>query len=128
MAVTRDDVMHIAALARLALPEERVPELVAQLNGILKHLELLQELETAADRIDASRSPGDTDEPAPATRAAPAASLAPTRLRPDVGPPLPLATPREQFAARTLDGTVAMRDGFFIVPRLATHEGDEGAE
>jgi aspartyl-tRNA(Asn)/glutamyl-tRNA(Gln) amidotransferase subunit C len=37
-------------------------------------------------------------------------------LRTDEGPPIPLALPKESFAP-------AMRDGFFIVPRLATHEG-----
>ena len=106
--------MHIAELARLALPEERVPELVAQLNGILKHMDVLQELAAAAEGVDA----------VPAPAAAPQAS----RLRPDVGPPIPLATPREQFAAKTLDGAPGMRDGFYIVPRLATHEGEEGAK
>jgi aspartyl-tRNA(Asn)/glutamyl-tRNA(Gln) amidotransferase subunit C len=36
-------------------------------------------------------------------------------LRADGGPPYPLAHPRETFAPE-------MRDGFFLVPRLSTHE------
>ena len=99
MAVDRKDVMHIAALARIALPEERVPELVAQLNGILGHRDVLRDADTSG-----------------------AAALAPAeealRLRGDHGPPIPLAAPLESFAP-------SMRDGFFLVPRLATHE-DEG--
>jgi hypothetical protein len=38
-----------------------------------------------------------------------------TPLREDAGPPLPLARAREDFAPAT-------RDGFLLVPRLATHE------
>jgi aspartyl-tRNA(Asn)/glutamyl-tRNA(Gln) amidotransferase subunit C len=101
MAVTRDDVMHIAALARLALPEERVPELVAQLNGILGHMDVLRDVDTSG-------------------AASAMAADAPLPLRPDSGPPLPLAAPIESFAPKT-------RDGFIIVPRLATHEDEESA-
>ena len=43
-----------------------------------------------------------------------------TPLRVDGGNQVPLARPREAFAP-------AMRDGFFLVPRLATHE-DAGTE
>jgi aspartyl-tRNA(Asn)/glutamyl-tRNA(Gln) amidotransferase subunit C len=101
MAVTRDDVMHIAALARLALPEERVPELVSQLNGILGHMDVLRDVDTSG-------------------AAEAAAADAPLPLRPDTGPPLPLAVPIESFAPKT-------RDGFILVPRLATHEDEESA-
>ena len=41
-----------------------------------------------------------------------------TPLRVDGGNQIPLARPREAFAP-------AMRDGFFIVPRLATHEDQD---
>jgi aspartyl-tRNA(Asn)/glutamyl-tRNA(Gln) amidotransferase subunit C len=104
MAVTREDVMHVAALARLALSEERIPELVSQLNGILAHMEVLQRVDTTG--VVGTAAVGEPE----------------MRLRPDEGPPIPLARPREAFAP-------AMRDGFFLVPRLATHEspieGDE---
>ena len=103
MPVTRDDVMHIAALARLAISDERVPELVAQLNTILEHMEVLRQVNTTG--VMPTAGVGDAGLP----------------LRPDKGPPLPLADAREAFAP-------AMRDGFFLVPRLATHEDTDESE
>jgi aspartyl-tRNA(Asn)/glutamyl-tRNA(Gln) amidotransferase subunit C len=43
-----------------------------------------------------------------------------TPLRADVGPQIPLARERETFAP-------SMRDGFFLVPRLSTHENADAA-
>ncbi len=106
MAIGADDVRHIAALARLAVPERRVPELVTQLNGILSHMDVLAQVKTT----DVMGTAGVGDAALP--------------LRPDVGPPIPLEHPLESFAP-------AMRDRFFLVPRLATHEDasdDELAE
>lgn len=103
MAVTRDDVLHIAELARLAVDETKVAELVAQLNGILAHMEVLQSLDTKG----VSATVGVVDAGA--------------HLREDRGPPIPLLRAREQFAPE-------MRDGFFIVPRLATHDRADGDE
>jgi hypothetical protein len=42
------------------------------------------------------------------------------RLRADDGAQYPLARQREEFAP-------SMRDGFFLVPRLSTHESPEEA-
>ena len=98
MAVSEDDVRHIATLARLGLDPARVPELVQELNGILEHMEEL----AAVDATDEER---------------PAGFITLTMLRPDTGPQLPLQRPCEAFAPE-------MRDGFFLVPRLASHEGD----
>jgi aspartyl-tRNA(Asn)/glutamyl-tRNA(Gln) amidotransferase subunit C len=98
MAVSLDDVRHIAALARLSVSDDRATTLVAELNTILAHMEVLSSVPT----------PSALDENV--TRSAP--------LRPDVGPPTPLAHPRESLTPR-------MRDGFFLVPRLATHEDSE---
>lgn len=94
--------MHIASLARLGVPEEQVPALVAELNTILGHMAVL----AAAD----------------VARAEPAAAAGelPLPLREDRGPQLPLARPLDQIAP-------VWRDGFFLVPRLATHE-DPGAD
>ncbi|MDQ3697638.1 MAG: aspartyl/glutamyl-tRNA amidotransferase subunit C [Gemmatimonadota bacterium] len=97
MAVTRDEVVHVARLARLALDEARVPALVEQLNGILAHMEVLEK--AATGDVCAVVGVGDAGMP----------------LREDTGPPLALERPPEGFAP-------AMRDGFFLVPRLATHE------
>lgn len=97
MSVTVDDVRHIAALARLGVEEERIPRLVAELNTILEHMEELRRIDTegviAAEGLGAGGTP----------------------LREDAGEPVPLALPREAFAP-------LMRDGFFLVPRLSTHE------
>jgi aspartyl-tRNA(Asn)/glutamyl-tRNA(Gln) amidotransferase subunit C len=96
MAVSETDVRHIAALARLGLPEGRIGALVAELNGILAHMEELSKVKTR--------------------EAVPVAGVAAggMPLREDTGPPLPLARARDRFAP-------AVRDGFLLVPRLATH-------
>ncbi|HSA57629.1 MAG TPA: Asp-tRNA(Asn)/Glu-tRNA(Gln) amidotransferase subunit GatC [Gemmatimonadaceae bacterium] len=103
MAVSEDDVRHVAALARLGLEPGRIEPLVRELNGILAHMEQL----SAVDTTDVDPGPGAGVHREPA--------LTTTPLRADEGPPIPLALPRESFAPE-------MRDGFFLVPRLATHE------
>jgi aspartyl-tRNA(Asn)/glutamyl-tRNA(Gln) amidotransferase subunit C len=97
MAVSRDDVRHVAALARLDVPDSRLPELVSQLNGILSHMDALAKVKTTG--VMATAGVGDAAMP----------------LRADIGPPIPLLHPLESFAPQ-------MRDGFILVPRLATHE------
>jgi aspartyl-tRNA(Asn)/glutamyl-tRNA(Gln) amidotransferase subunit C len=101
MAVTEDDVRHIAHLARLRLEVSSLKSLVAELNGILEHMDELRAVDTqgveAAEGIGASGTP----------------------LRADIGPPVPLARAPESFAP-------SMRDGFLLVPRLATHEDSGG--
>ncbi len=97
MAVSPDDVRHIAALARLGLDPSRVEPLVRELNGILAHMEVLSSVDTSGvlpvSGVGAGGAP----------------------LRVDLGPPIPLARAREEIAPE-------MRDGFFVVPRLASHE------
>ena len=100
MPVSEEDLRRVAALARLGVPDERVAELTAQLSGILDHMDVLS-------KVDTSR-----------TTPAIGVSAGGTPLRVDLGPPLPLRHPRERFAPR-------VRDGFFTVPRLATHEDPE---
>lgn len=102
MAVSREDVRHIAGLARIGVPEERLDALVHELNGILLHMEELQRVPSAgaADRAQDAR------EGMP--------------LRADAPPGVALARAKEEFAPR-------MKLGFFLVPRLATHE-DVGEE
>ena len=97
VSVTVDDVRHIAGLARLGLEPERIPSLVAELNRILEHMDVLRAVPSRPDQRVIGVSAGGMP------------------LREDVGPPIPLAHPRDEFAP-------AMRDGFFIVPRLSTHE------
>ncbi len=97
MSVSLDDVRHIAALARIGVPESRLPVLAREMSGILEHLEVL-------GRVDLARVGG-------------AAELPATPWRADQGPPIALATPLSDFAPE-------VRDGFLVVPRLATHGGE----
>ena len=97
MAVTREDVLHIAELARLGVDDERADALTKELSAILAHMEVLSQVDTAAVHATTGIGPGGTP------------------LRPDVGVPPEMDRPLQSFAP-------AMRDGFFIVPRLATHE------
>ncbi|HKT07132.1 MAG TPA: Asp-tRNA(Asn)/Glu-tRNA(Gln) amidotransferase subunit GatC [Gemmatimonadaceae bacterium] len=102
MAVTRDDVAHIAGLARLAIADDRMTELVAQLNAILGHMEVLQQVDTR--HVETTAQEGNEALP----------------LRPDAGP-------RFEMHRRLDEMAPAMRDGFFLVPRLATHEDTSDA-
>ena len=97
MSVTEREVRHVAALARLGIDAETIPTIAAELNGILGHMEVLSRVETS--EIAAVTGVG----------------AAGTPLRVDGGNQIPLARPRESFAP-------SMRDGFLLVPRLATHE------
>jgi aspartyl-tRNA(Asn)/glutamyl-tRNA(Gln) amidotransferase subunit C len=105
VAVTHDDVRNIAALARLAVSPERLDALVSELNGILAHMERLKQADEA-ERAERAEEGG-------------------MRVAADVGPSVPLVKPISAFAPE-------WRDGFFLVPRLATHgdagdAGDDGA-
>ncbi|PYO46051.1 MAG: Asp-tRNA(Asn)/Glu-tRNA(Gln) amidotransferase GatCAB subunit C [Gemmatimonadetes bacterium] len=97
MAVTREDVLHIADLARLGVDSARADELTRELSSILQHMEVLSQIDTAQVSLTAGVGAGGTP------------------LRPD------------ERVAPLMEGTLesfapSMRDGFFIVPRLATHE------
>jgi len=45
MAITESDVRHVAMLARLALTDEQVTTLAAELSGVLGHIDTLQHLD-----------------------------------------------------------------------------------
>ena len=100
MSVSLDEVRHIAALARLGITDERARLAAEELSSILAHMQVLSRVDDARD----AASSGDTD--------------AGMKLRPDVGPPIPLLRSPAFFAPE-------MWDGFFLVPRLATHEDAE---
>lgn len=102
MSVSDDDVRHVAALARIGLDPERIPTIAAELSSILAHMEVLSRVETSL--VGGVTGVGAAGAP----------------LRVDGGNQIPLGRPREAFAPE-------MRDGFFLVPRLATHE-DADAE
>ena len=98
MAVSHDDVRNIAALARVAVDPAQLDVVARELNSILAHMDALAELPPS--EIDDRQTAG-------------------MRLSPDAGPPVPLVRPPSDFAPN-------WRDGFFLVPRLATHS-DAGA-
>ena len=97
MSVTREDVLHIAELARLGIDAVRADELTKELSAILSHMEVLSQVDTAT--VPTTAGSGYDGTP----------------LRPDVGVPGVMQSTLASIAP-------AMRDGFFIVPRLASHE------
>ena len=102
MAVTIDDVRHIATLARLGLTDARAAAIVAELNTILGHMDELAKVDTAG--VEEAIGVGAEGLP----------------VRDGQGPPFPLARSLDAFAP-------SVRDGFLLVPRLSTHESPEEA-
>jgi aspartyl-tRNA(Asn)/glutamyl-tRNA(Gln) amidotransferase subunit C len=100
VAVTIEDVRHIASLARLGLTETRAAAIVNELNTILGHMDELAKVNTAG--VQEAIGVGAEGLP----------------VRKDSGPAFPLARSPDAFAP-------SLRDGFFLVPRLATHESTE---
>lgn len=93
MALTLEEMKHIAKLARLDLSEERLLALMKQINALMAHFERLQQLPT--------------DEVEPTSHAIPVYNV----FRPDeIGSSLK----REEALAAAPEA----RDGFFIVPRI----------
>jgi aspartyl-tRNA(Asn)/glutamyl-tRNA(Gln) amidotransferase subunit C len=101
VAVTIDDVRHIASLARLGIGDDRAAALVAELNAILGRMDVLASVDTSGVPAMTGVEPR---EPS----------------REDAGPAIAMAHPIERLAPLT-------RDGFFLVPRLSTHDA-KGAE
>lgn len=100
MAVTIDDVRHIASLARLGLADARAAAVVNELNTILAHMDELAKVDTTG--VQEAIGVGAEGLP----------------VRKDSGPPFPLARSLDAFAP-------SVRDGFLLVPRLSTHESTE---
>jgi len=100
VSVSLDEVRRIAVLAQLGITDERAERAARELSSILAHMQVLS-------RVD--------DESATVLDGGTTTGMA---LRPDTGPPIPLQRAPAYFAP-------AMRDGFFLVPRLATHEDTE---
>jgi aspartyl-tRNA(Asn)/glutamyl-tRNA(Gln) amidotransferase subunit C len=94
MSVTREQVLQVAALARLQVNESELSELTAQLNGILAHMAVLSGAVTGT-----TGRKGDAAE-------------WPVPLRDDVAGADPLGFPPAELS----DNWEA---GFFSVPRLA---------
>ena len=100
MTISLDEVRHIAALARLGITHDQARAAAVELSSILEHMQVLSQVETSEVDV-AMAQPG-------------------MILRPDRAPPIPLLRAPDDFAP-------SMRDDFFLVPRLATHEDPEPA-
>ena len=97
MSIGRDEVLHVARLAELAVREGELDRLVDQMNRIVDYVAQLDQV--PADRRAAPFLPG------PVSAA----------LREDVPGPVPLARPPGDFAPE-------FTDGFFLVPRHGAME------
>ena len=97
MAVTREQIQRIAALAELAVDHAAAAELERQLTRILDYVRQLEELDAGDTRVADARA---------------------TPLRRDE-----VITGRLDRPAR--DFGVAMRRGLFVVPRLGELGGGE---
>lgn len=88
--ISRDEVLHVATLARLALAEEEIEPMARELSAVLDHVATIGEL--------------DLDDVAPTSHVVEVTG----RLRPDEPRP---SWPREQILAAAPD---ASPDGFLV--------------
>ncbi|MDD2901860.1 MAG: Asp-tRNA(Asn)/Glu-tRNA(Gln) amidotransferase subunit GatC [Syntrophales bacterium] len=93
MALTREEVLHVAKLARLNLEAEEVELFTRQLNDIRAYVEKLQELDTAGVK--------------PMAHAVPVCNA----FRDDEVTP---GLPRDE----ALDNAPSREEGSFVVPRI----------
>ncbi|MBY0565421.1 MAG: Asp-tRNA(Asn)/Glu-tRNA(Gln) amidotransferase subunit GatC [Hyphomonadaceae bacterium] len=94
MSIDENTVRKVARLARLALPEERVAPMAAELNGIMAWIEQLNEV--------------DVEGVEPMTSAVEGAGLA---MREDV-------VTDGNDPERVLANAPKAEDGFFVVPKV----------
>lgn len=97
MSIGRNEVLHVAKLAELAVREEELDRLVEQLNRIVDYVAQLDDV--PADRMAEPFLPGPQS----------------VSLRQDVVGPVPLARPPAALAPE-------FADGFFLVPRHSAME------
>ncbi len=97
MSIGRDDVLHVAKLAELAVPDEELNRLVDQLNRIVEYVAQLNQV--PGDRMADAFIPGPQS----------------VALRDDVVHPVPLARPPAAIAPE-------FKEGFFLVPRHTAME------
>lgn len=100
MSVTHDEVLKIAQLAELAVSDEVLPELAAQMSRILDYVAQINSV-PASEGVKPFVPGPDA-----------------VRFRPDEVKPAPLAFGPAELAP-------AFRDGFFVVPRLGQFEETE---
>ena len=96
MSIGRDDVLHVAKLAELAVREADLNRIVGQLNRIV---DFVAQLDQVGDAAPALFLPGPAQ----------------VSLREDEPGSVPLARPPAEFAPE-------FADGFFLVPRHGAME------
>ena len=108
MAVSRNDLVRLARLARLRPDTEALEALAAELAGILEHVRTMEEV--ADQEEDREKPPS-------------GAALEPLDLSRTPPEPDPLRRPLPEIAP-------AWEEGFFVVPRLRAldREGDGEGE
>lgn len=99
MAISEEQVRHVALLARIALDDEQVTVLAGQLSSILEHIETIQELDLA--------------DVAPTAHAVSMTNS----MRPDAVVP---GLTQEQ----ALRNAPKQRDGAFVIPRIVGVEDE----
>lgn len=109
MAVTKDEVRRIAALARIRLAPQELERLQGELNGILDHVESLLEVDVSG--LDVEGAPDEGSGPTPSPPSGPERTEG--ALLPD---PLSPGSPRDQAPEWS--------EGFFLVTRLPGLEED----
>jgi aspartyl-tRNA(Asn)/glutamyl-tRNA(Gln) amidotransferase subunit C len=95
----RDQVLHVARLARLQLTEPEVEKMAAELSKVLEHIEKISELDLGdvpptshvVDVVNALRP----DEPVPSLTAQEALAQAPDSVAGGFGVPTPGATAQQ---------------------------------
>lgn len=97
MTIGRDEVLHVAKLAELAVPDADVARLVDQINRIVGYVAQLDQV--PGDRMAEPFIPGPPS----------------VALREDVPGAVPLARPPSSAAPE-------FREGFFLVPRHGAME------
>jgi aspartyl-tRNA(Asn)/glutamyl-tRNA(Gln) amidotransferase subunit C len=97
MTIGRDEVLHVAKLAELAVPEGELDRLVDQMNRIVEYVAQLDQV--SVDRAAVGFQPGPPS----------------VSLREDREGAEPLARPPAELAPE-------LRDGFFLVPRHGAME------
>jgi aspartyl-tRNA(Asn)/glutamyl-tRNA(Gln) amidotransferase subunit C len=97
MSIGRNEVLHVAKLAELAVRDEELNRLVDQLNRIVDYVAQLNQV--PGDRMAEAFIPGPQSAP----------------LRQDVVEPIPLARPPAALAPE-------FGEGFFLVPRHTAME------
>jgi aspartyl-tRNA(Asn)/glutamyl-tRNA(Gln) amidotransferase subunit C len=102
MALSREEVEHVASLARLGLSDEEISTLQTQLSSILEHI-------ASIDRLD-------TDAIPPTAQVVTLSNV----LRPDV---IIGSLPRDAVLANA----PRQSDGFFEVHAVLGASGDDGA-